>query len=40
MRKLITIEQFIEDINAEGLETNQVYIDPDDAIQVPEPEED
>ncbi len=39
MRKLITIEQFIEDMKAEGLETDQVYIDPDDAIQIPEPEE-
>ena len=39
MRRLITIEQFIEDVKAEGLETDQVYIDPDDVIQIPEPEE-
>ena len=38
MRKLITIEQFIEDIKAEGLETDQVFVDPDDAVQVPEAE--
>ena len=29
MRKLITIEQFIEDMKAEGLEIDQVYIDPE-----------
>lgn len=39
MRKLITIEQFIEDFKAEGLETYQVYLDPDDAVQIPEAEE-
>ncbi len=39
MRKLITIEQFIEDFKAEGLETDQVYIDPDDAVQIPEAED-
>jgi len=39
MRKLITIEQFIEDIKAEGLETDQVFIDPDDPVQIPEVED-
>ena len=39
VRKLITIEQFLEDIKAEGLETDQVFIDPDDAVQIPEPED-
>ncbi len=36
MRKLITIEQLIEDIKAEGLEPYQVFIDPDDAVEIPE----
>ena len=36
MRKFITVEQFIEDIKAEGLETDQVYLDPDDAVEIPE----
>ncbi len=36
MRKLITIEQFISDLKAEGLETDQVYLDPDDAVEIPE----
>jgi hypothetical protein len=40
MRKLITIEQFIEEVKAEGFETDQVFIDPDDAVQIPEAEED
>ena len=39
MRKLVTIEQFIEDMKAEGLETDQVYIDPDDAVEIPEAED-
>ena len=39
MRKLITIKQFIEDMKAEGLDTDQVYIEPDDAVEIPEPEE-
>ena len=39
MRKLITLEQFIEDIKAEGLETDQVFIDPDDPVQIPEAED-
>ena len=39
MRKLATIEQFIEDMKAEGLETDQVYIDPDDAVEIPEAED-
>ena len=39
MRKLITIEQFLEDVKAEGLETDQVFIDPDDAVQIPEVED-
>ena len=38
MRKLITIEQLIEEIKAEGLETDQVYLDPDDAAEIPEAE--
>jgi hypothetical protein len=39
MRKLITIEQLLEDIKAEGLEIDQVFIDPDDAVQIPEAED-
>jgi len=41
MRKLITIEQLIEDAKLEGLEPDEIYLDPDDAVQIPdEPEED
>ena len=36
MRKLVSIEQFIEDMKAEGLETDQVYLDPDDAVEISE----
>jgi len=36
MRKLITVEQFVEDLKTEGLETDQVYLDPDEAVQIPE----
>ncbi len=36
MLKHITIDQFLEDMKAEGLETDQVYIDPDDAVEIPE----
>ena len=36
MRKLITVEQFVEDLKAEGLETDQVFLDPDEAVQIPE----
>lgn len=36
MRKLITLEQLLEDIKAEGLESDQVFIDPDDAVQIPD----
>jgi len=34
MRKLITIEQFLEEIKAEGLEAGEVFIDREDAIQI------
>ncbi|MFC1962778.1 hypothetical protein ACFLWB_02130 [Chloroflexota bacterium] len=40
MRKLITVAQFIEDLKADGIETDQVYLDPEDALQIPETEED
>lgn len=36
VRKLITLEQFVEDIKAEGLETDQVFVDPDEVVQIPE----
>ena len=36
MRKLITLEQFVEDIKAEGLEPDEVFIDRDDAVQIPD----
>lgn len=40
MRKLITIEQLLEDAKLEGLDPDQIYIDPDDAVEIPEePEE-
>ena len=39
MRKFITLEQFVEDLKTEGLETDQVFIDPDDAVQIPETED-
>lgn len=40
MRKLMTIEQFLEEIKAEGLEADEVFIDPDDAVQIPDLETD
>jgi len=39
MRKLITIEQLLEDAKLEGLEVDQIYIDPDDAVQIPDEQE-
>ena len=36
MRKLITVEQFVEDLKTEGLETDEVFLDPDEAVQIPE----
>jgi len=39
MRKLITLEQLIENARAEGLEPDQIYIDPDDAVEIPETED-
>ena len=39
MRKLITIEQFLEDLKAEDLEISQVYLDPDDPVRIPEIED-
>ncbi len=36
MRKLITVEQFVEDLKTEGLETDQVFLDPEEAVQIPE----
>ena len=39
MRKLITVEQFVEDLKADGLEIDQVFLDPDEAIQIPDLED-
>ena len=39
MRQLITLERLIDDMQAEGLEPSEVFIDPDDAVQIPEAED-
>ena len=36
MRKLISLEQFIENLKSEGIETNEVFLDPDDAVEIPD----
>lgn len=36
MRKLISLEQFIQNLKSEGIETNEVFLDPDDAVEIPD----
>jgi len=36
MRKLISLEQFVENLKSEGIETNEVFLDPDDAVEIPD----
>lgn len=39
MRKLIKVERLIEDAEAQGLDPDQLYVDPDDVVELEKDEE-
>ena len=39
-RRLISIRQLIQDLEEDGLDINQVFVDPEDVAEIPEAEED
>ena len=36
MRKLVSLEEFIENLKSEGIETSEVFLDPNDAVEIPD----
>ena len=38
-RQLISIRQLIQDLQEEGLDIDQVFVDPGDVAEIPETEE-
>ena len=39
MRKLVPLRRLLEDIEAEGLDPDQVFVDPDDIVELEEESE-